>query len=306
MTMIQVEPAPAVDDHALIDRLTQLYILSKDTKGQMATEWKRNFKITKNRAAPNVPSAPGTRANEVFPTLDSRIGWMTDQEILFTVTPACDPFSMQALVMDVLGGQLESVMNSILRTDGWYAEIVKMLWDSAMYGPGFLKVVWDQGLAGGLGNVALKHVSAWCLYIDPWAHNLEEANWVIEVHQMTEAEIERKFPEVSREAIEDAVRHGDTSTESVPPTQYTGSQKRSGVGLLDPVGNGPVVPATSWGGQGGAKTHKNETSRQSVNVYECWIKENLRRGNQWPRSIQNSSRRPMASRGSRWWKSPTG
>ena len=28
------------------------------------------------------------------------------------------------------------------------------------------------------------------------------------------------------------------------------------------------------GRPGGAKPHKNETSRQSVNVYECWIKEN--------------------------------
>jgi hypothetical protein len=274
VTLIQVEPAPYVPDSELIDRLTQLYIMSKDTKGQMSMEWKRNYKITKNRAAPNVPSAPGTRANEVFPTLDSRIGWMTDQEILFTVTPACDPFSMEALVQDVLGGQLEAVMNSLLRTNGWYAELVKMLWDAAMYGPGFLKVVWDAGLAGGLGDVALKCVSPWCLYIDPFATNLEDANWIIEVHTMTASEIERRFPQVSEEVIHDAIRFGEQSTEHQPPNQFQGQQKRSGVGLLDPVGSGPVVPPTSWGGQGGAKRHRNSVGREGVSVYECWIKEN--------------------------------
>ena len=40
----------------------------------------------------------------------------------------------------MLGEQLECVINSVYFTDQWYAEIVKMLWDAAMYGAGFLKV----------------------------------------------------------------------------------------------------------------------------------------------------------------------
>ena len=64
-------------------------------------------------------AAPGTRANEVFPTVDSRIGWMTDQEVNFTITAAADPFSMYSMVMDTLADQLESVLNSNLRTEGW-------------------------------------------------------------------------------------------------------------------------------------------------------------------------------------------
>jgi|HubBroStandDraft_6_1064221.scaffolds.fasta_scaffold00184_11 hypothetical protein len=251
-----------------------MYSISKDTKGAMRTEWTRNYKITKNRSAPNVPSAPGTRANEVFPTIDSRVGWMTDQEIQFTVTPASDPFSMQSILYDILGEQLQSVMNSILRTDGWYSEIVQMLWDSAMFGPGFLKVVWDAGLAGGLGNVALKRVSPWCLYVDPFATDMEDANWIIEVHTMTAADMERRYPQLSRALIADAVRSGDQSADHIPPSQFTGRQKQTGVGRLDPVGSGPTVPPTTWGAQGGARQHRGYVSREGVSVYECWIKEN--------------------------------
>ena len=174
----------------------------------MLNEWKRNYRVTMNRAAPAVPAAPGTRANEVFPTVDSRIGWMTDQEIQFSITPACDPFSLYSLVSDTLGEQLESVLNSTMRSDGWDGEISIMLWDAAMYGVGFLKCTWDQALADGYGNVALKATSPWCLYVDPYATSFEDANYIIEVHTMSPSEIERRYPDTPGSAIKDAVDHG--------------------------------------------------------------------------------------------------
>jgi hypothetical protein len=139
VTLIQIDPAPNTDEHELIARLTDIYTQAKEMKGQLATEWTRNWRITMNRAAPAVPQAPGVRANEVFATVDSRIGWMTDQEVDFAITPACDPYSLWSITTQQLGEHLEQVLNSIMRTRGWYAEIVKMLWDSAIYGAGFLK-----------------------------------------------------------------------------------------------------------------------------------------------------------------------
>jgi hypothetical protein len=127
LTLVQVEAPPVYDEQGFLRRLQDLYQQAKDAKGQMASEWKRNYRVTMNRAAPNVPNAPGTRANEVFPTIDARIGWMTDQEVMFTVTPAADPFSLYAMTTDIQAEQLEAIMNSVLRTEGWYAQIVKML-----------------------------------------------------------------------------------------------------------------------------------------------------------------------------------
>src|ERR1700688_1500375 len=145
-TLEQIEAAPPVDDHDLIGRLMNIYLQAKEMKSQLGDEWRRNYRICMNRAAPAVPQAPGTRANETYATVSSRIAWMTDQEIEFHITPACDPYSLWSITTQLLGEQLESVLNSVMKTDSWYAEITKMLWDASIYGSGFLKSVWDAGL----------------------------------------------------------------------------------------------------------------------------------------------------------------
>lgn len=267
MTLVEVSTPPQYDESDFLRNLQQLYISAKDMKQLMATEWKRNYRVTMNRAAPNVPQAPGTRANEVFPTVDARVGWMTDQEILFTLTPACDPFDPYSMVADTLCLQLESVLNSVMHSNGWYSEIVKMLWDSAIYGAGFLKCVWDQGLEQGLGNVSLKSTSPWCLYVDPYATCLEDAEYIIEVHTMTAAQIERRFPDVAASLIDEVEVTGDRDNDHVPPSQVANRQKNSGLIPID-AGQG----ATTWGAPGSAKRHKQGT--QGVNVYECWFREN--------------------------------
>ncbi len=275
-TLIEVAQRPAYDEALMVRSLEGLYVAAKQHKSTLLQEWKRNFRLTKNRAAAVLPAAAGIRANEIFPTIDSRIGWMTDQEVIATITPAVDPYSPYAPVLDMMGEQLECVINSVYYTDQWYAEIVKTLWDAAMYGAGFLKSVWDAGLCNGLGNVALKSVSPWCLYVDPFAMSLDDADYVIEVHTMSPGEIERRFPEVSRAAIADAVLTGDSDNDHVPPTQATGggrSNKGNYLGLeLIPVDAGQG--ATTWGPAGGARYHTDMPQR-AVNVYECWLKENF-------------------------------
>jgi len=269
-TLIQVEPRPGYDEAAFISQLRDVYQQAKEVKSTMLTEWKRNYRVTMNRAAPAVPNAPGTRANETFPTVDSRIGWMTDQEIRFSITPAADPFSVFSMVSDTLGEQLESILNSTMKSNGWDAEIIEMLWDAAMYGAGFLKCVWDSGTDDGLGNISLKHTSPWCLYVDPYATDLDDAQYIIEVHTMSRAEIERRYPDTTRTEIEDASVTGDRTMDHMPPTQS--SNRQANAGTLIPINAGQG--ATTWGAPGGAKQH---TSAQDdgVNVYEFWMRENF-------------------------------
>ena len=269
MTLYQVEPPPTINDFDLIGRLMDIYMQAKEMKAQLTDEWKRNYRICMNRAAPAVAQAPGTRANETYATVSSRISWMTDQEIQFTITPASDPYSLWAIPAELLGDQLEAVLNSVMKTDGWDAEIVKMLWDASIYGAGFLKSTWDSGLDSGLGNVALKHVSPWCLYIDPFATSLEDAQYIFEVHTMTPAEIERRFPDVAGGLIDRVSASGDTNTDHIPPNQISSRIKP---GQLIPVdaGQGP----TTWGQPGNTRTH-TASPQQAVNVYECWLRENV-------------------------------
>lgn len=268
MTYFQIEAPPPVNEAETVSGLTALYEQAKEMRSQLTNEWARHYRITHNRAAPAAPAAAGIRANEIFPTIDSRIGWMTDQDIQFTITPACDPHSLWSMTTQMLGEQLEAVLNSVMKVDNWYAEIVKMLWDAAIYGAGFLKSTWDAGLEYGLGNVSLKHTSSWCLYPDPFATSLDDCQYIFEVHTMTPTEIERRFPDVAEDLISRIERAGDQDTDHVPPNQQ---QNRTKQGALIPIDAGQG--ATTWGQPGQTRKHTNQRQR-AVNVYECWIREN--------------------------------
>jgi hypothetical protein len=224
-----------------------------------------------NRVATALPAAQGVRANEVYPTIDSRIAWMTDQEIACSITPAADPYSSFYDTLDMLAQQLEVVLNSVYSTNGWYAEINKMLWDSAMYGSGFLKVGWDQGLTDGYGQVTVSEVSPWCIYIDPRATNMDDPEYIIEAHTMSPAEIERRYPSVSKAIVEEAMLSGHVSPTSEVPNQYDRGQGKPTDLIPINAGQGP----TTWGPPGGAgQTPTNNSPYRDVTVYECWLKEN--------------------------------
>jgi hypothetical protein len=268
-TLVQVTRSPGYDETDLIRRLTTIYNQARQAKGNLLNEWKRNFRLTMNRSSSALPAAAGVRANEVYPVIDARVGWMTDQEISCSITPAADPFSPFFTAQDILAQQLESILNSIYVTDQWYAEIVKLLWNAAMYGAGFLKSGWDQGLEAGKGNVILKSVSPWCLYIDPFATDLDDAEFIIEVHTMAEGQIERMYPKASHKKIARALQAGDVSKEHVPPTQEQNVPKQ---GYLIPIDAGQG--ATTWGPPGGTEQPYSQAPYRAINVYECWIKEN--------------------------------
>lgn len=271
MTLVETTTPPAYDEWAMVERLRMLYTHARQARGTLRKEWERNYRLTMNRISSALPAAAGVRANEVFPTITARIGWMTDQEISCSVTPAADPFSPFFTVQTMLGEQLEAIVNSLYQVEKWYAEVVKMLWDSAICGVGFLKAGWDQGLTAGIGNVSLRRVSPWCLYVDPVASNLDDAEYVIEVHTMTPAEIERRYPSVAKRLIEAATTAGTTTRDHVAPRQTMNNQGARTDLIPINAGTGP----TTWGPPGGAgRTPGENVPYRAVDVYECWIKEN--------------------------------
>ena len=129
MALVQVTNRPKYTGPAVAEQLTQMYNIAKQARSQPSQEWKRNFRLTMNRVATALPAAQGVRANEVYPTIDARIAWMTDQEIACSVTPAADPYSPFYDTLDMLGEQLEVIINSVYATNQWYAEVNKMLKD---------------------------------------------------------------------------------------------------------------------------------------------------------------------------------
>ena len=268
ITMIQVDRSTE-DEFDLVQRLKNLYRTCLQTKGTMRNEWERHYRLTTNRSAANTPMTSGIRANEIFPAISARIAWMTDQEIRCSITPAANPYDMWWMTADILCDHLETLINSNWYAQGWYSEIVQMLWDASIYGAGFLKTGWDSGKDAPLGNVVLKRVSPWCLYVDPYATDMEDAQFIAEVHTMTPAEIERRFPAVSESRIAEAVHNADESQDHVAPDQRGQQTKQNALIPID-AGQGP----TTWGPPGGASPYSMGRGQYGVNVYEFWFKEN--------------------------------
>ena len=273
MTLIDVDEKELseLESFELVSKLDQLYQLAKDAKGQRHAEWLRNYKLTYNRSqGSSTRPGSGVRDSEIYPIIRNRIAWMTDQKIQFEVYPAVDPQSAFAQFETKISHQMELILASLWTTQSWYRELVLMLWDAAICGAGVLKAVWDSGMDEGTGNVKMRRIDPWSLYPDPQATSMDDLSYLFEVRRMSYDEIERMFPETSRELIEEAFMTGDTGNLPSRPS-YNGNM----VDRMVVPGNIPGNLGTPWGTPGqGTQTADNVLDR-GVNIYECWIRENV-------------------------------
>ena len=266
MTMLQIEAAPESPDHELTGRLYELYQQARRAKMQKHETWRRNYLLSMNRWGRS-PDDP--RDSEIYPILRAREAWMTDQEINFGVEPASDPFSTFHDYENTLGEQLEALLRTNFKVYHWLSEIAKALWDAPMYGASIFKVGWDSGLEDGMGNVTLCRVDPWAFYPDPNATSFKDSQYLFEVHRWSIDEIERRFPNVDRRRIEDAVAAGDrTKLDESPQKQDFPRYSRDGIPIN--LGQGPVSV-----GRPGEGTSIKGVMNSGVNVYECWLHENV-------------------------------
>jgi hypothetical protein len=265
-TLLQLDTAPHSPDHELTGRLYELYQQAKRARTQKAETWRKNYLLAMNRWGRS-PDDP--RDSEIYPILRQRVAWMTDQETNFNIDPASDPFDDFNDYQTKLAEQLEALLHTNYKVYGWYSQIAMALWDSPIYGAGILKAGWDSGLEEGLGNITLNRVDPWTFYPDPNATSFLDCQYLFEVHKWSIDEIERRFPNVPISLIEDAVREGDRQkTDASPQDKDFPRYNRDGIPIN--LGQGPV--SVGFPGQG---TSIQNVLQAGVNVYECWLHENI-------------------------------
>jgi hypothetical protein len=265
-TMMQIETAPDSPDHELTGRLYELYQQAKRGRQQRTETWRKNYLLAMNRWGRS-PDDP--RDSEIYPILRARVAWMTDQETHFTIDPAAEPFQDFYDYEVKLGEQLEMLLGTNFKVQGWYSEIAKVLWDSPIYGAGIMKAGWDSGLDEGLGNITMSRVDPWSFYPDPNASCMDDAQYLIEVHKWSLDEIERRFPNVDIKRIEEGVIQGDRQERERNP-QRSDFPRYVRDGIPINLGQGPVSV-----GNPGEGTNIRNVLQSGVNVYEMWIHENV-------------------------------
>jgi hypothetical protein len=276
VTLSQVLEPPVYRTPDLINNLSALYQLAKDEKNRLTSNWRRNYLIVNNQhyaTTTTVLGSPNVTDSEVFPILDARIAWMTDQRIAINVSPASFPNGRFGQHMQKLAQDLELCLDTTFQIYSWSQQIVMTLWDSSLFGAGILAAEWDSGLDNGLGNVSIRRIDPWTFYPDPNATSMRDMQYCFEVRRMSYGEIERRFPSTSQQMIADAIRFGEIGDTQQRPGRNNNPQIPLAWPAVLPGADGNQG-AGAWGLEGQTNLHRGEVLQQGVNVYICWIREN--------------------------------
>ena len=268
MTFVEIENTAQTEATETTDALYSMFQAAVTARKKRTEQWRKNYMLTMNRWG---RSADDPRDSEVFPIMRARVGWMTDQEIAYSLTPSTDPFGPYAQMEELLCEHLETVLRANFTARNWIQQIVMAIWDAGMYGAGIMKAVWDSGLDGGIGNVDVQRVDPWTFYPDPNATSFDDCQHFFVKHRWSVDEIERRFPDMSQAMLDAIAMSPDQGIDIERKPQQENWPKYTNDGIPTNLGQGPV--AFGAPGQG---TFRQRYNPNGVNVYEVWVKQNVR------------------------------
>lgn len=249
----------------LIEYCRQLFSRARNRKRGLYDNWSRNYRLVHNRG-PNTGNAasPTPKDSEIFPVLSAIIAWMTDQNVNVNINPAVDPNTTYADAWTQVSQDLQVILESLWINNAQDHQIKLALWDAFTFGPGYFKTIWDQALDKGQGNTKFIRVDPWCLYVDPNASNVYDAEYLIEVRKMTMNEVRRRWPR-SATIVDAAGGLGDQIDQR--PALDTRAPR-------SPMANPGPLPSGN-GRYGGSMSNPPDIpDNQEVVVYEYWMRFN--------------------------------
>ncbi len=259
----------------------ELFYRARDARRPLIQQWKKNYRVLNNRVwSPRAePWMPTPEVSNIWPLVGSLVAWMTDQRPGCEVSPGMPPFSPFADHYDKLAEHMNAILDMGFSVNQEDAQIERLLWDVATYGVGYTKSIWLPTLADGKGDATFRRVDPFNIYPDPYARNMDEANYIIEAKIMSMDDLDRCYPgarqrvmagqsedvDESPHILEQQVRRGDArvNLEAIAPNtvaRYGESNRNQAmVNREEPV----VVVLEAW-----LKTHKVMTHREDPSIAE--------------------------------------
>lgn len=230
----------------------------------MLEKWNANYEILHNDVwSPNRPAwLPSPRVAEIYPTIASLVAWESDASPTFDITPYADPNSPYHQTLSQLSTDLKTALKAAWLINDIDAEIQKMLWDGKVYGTGISKAVWDPHAHKGQGDATLRRVDPYWFYPDPDATNTEDGRFYIECYELSDDELEERFPgSLSK------VGAGSSDEMDRSPTQLDSSP-----GSKPKANTRPISPATNSSFSRPGQTHSYSSTIESNRhtIIECW------------------------------------
>lgn len=255
---------------SLVQDALTIFNHARDKRRPLVSKWTRNYHVVHNRTWGTARPAghPRTEIPEIYPIIASIVAWTTDSSPRFNVSPNMPPNTPYVQMFDDLATDLEWILTQNWEREDYDAEIQQVLWDGEQYGIGYAKSCWEPTLDNGMGNVILRRVDPYAIYLDPDAHSWRDVNYLFEVRTMSRDELRRRFPDKS-DLDDITFKIGDTHA---APNQVEGfttnpGQVRPNPGSLPNPAGGTNV--TSFSRQPGAGP---QIVDDGVTVVELWYR----------------------------------
>jgi hypothetical protein len=254
---------PIREDTELAARIRQLFFDSRAQKRKLLNQWNANYKFLRNRPQElgmNIGGAP--MVPEIFPIISSTVGGKSDRRITNTVSSSAITHTPYWLDTSDLAADLATILDATWSVNQEEREVGVAVWDSEVYGTGFLKTAWHPDLAGGLGDAKMMRVDPYTVYPDPAARSMADMNYIIEVRTMSLQEMDRRWPGSARVVKVGALL--DQSDEAPDQLHNRSQLPRANAGAITP-GNIPT-----YGMVGGG--FLSALTDPGVTVMEAWLR----------------------------------
>lgn len=243
---------------------------ARHKRREITRQWDANYKACFRRqwSQQRASHLPVPSVSEIFATVDTLVGWVTDQQPTFDCTPALQPGNPWFAMVSQLANDLKYTIRASWQVDKTDAEMEKLAWNGFLYGIGFTKTVWDGSASSGFGNARVTSIDPYTLYVDPEASDMESANYFIEARTISMQELERRFPGATNRLG----GHGWNEQTDNSITKYDAAMAGvSGKAISNP---GALAPATipNYGPPGGTGNTPDVTEDPGVTVFEAWLR----------------------------------
>ena len=166
-------PAPtsvtSLADRELVAKVRRMYEDARTHRRNTVQKWTENYMLLRNRTRPsNWPTqVPFPEIPEIWPIVESLIGWLCDTRPTLDVAPTADPYSTYYQFMSQLADNLRTALQANWQMNDHEAQTELFARDAFIYGTGITKTYWDNSRVQGLGDAIIRRVDPYAFYPDP-------------------------------------------------------------------------------------------------------------------------------------------
>lgn len=207
---------PSEDDLKAIRTVERLFSKAKKARAAYDSKWLDNYRMFRGKQWKE--SRPAFRHSEVinliFRAIQSEVPVITD------VMP-----KPQFIPTEPQDFELSQILNDLIDSDwtrfNWAYELTESIYDSHLYGTGFVGLDWDASADDGLGAIDFSSKDPFYQYPDPYALNVNKrSRYHIEAEPVPVDILKQEYPEVAQYLKPDVVDLGKTDKEISDQIRY--------------------------------------------------------------------------------------